>query len=98
MTLLFSLVQAHCAAEAGATLISPFVGRILDWYKKATGKTSYPPHEDPGVISVTSIYGYYKKFGRLERTTFLLLWWIGLDHNPIHHSPFPIAFEMKTYA
>ncbi len=71
MTLLFSLAQAHCAAEAGATLISPFVGRILDWHKKATGKTSYPAHEDPGVISVTNIYGYYKKFGIMERDFFI---------------------------
>ncbi|NES74138.1 MAG: transaldolase, partial [Okeania sp. SIO2D1] len=47
----------------GVTLISPFVGRILDWYKKDTGKDSYPPAEDPGVLSVTNIYNYYKKFG-----------------------------------
>ena len=60
MTLLFSLPQAVCCAEAGATLISPFVGRILDWYKKAEGAT---PKEDPGVRSVTMIYHYYKKFG-----------------------------------
>ncbi len=81
MTLLFCLAQAHCAAEAGATLISPFVGRILDWYKKATGKISYPPEEDPGVVSVTNIYGYYKKFGTLERSTSLCVcvWWIALD-------------------
>lgn len=63
MTLLFSMPQAIAAAEVGATLISPFVGRILDWYKKSTGKESYPPHEDPGVLSVTQIYNYYKKFG-----------------------------------
>lgn len=63
MTLLFSLPQAISCAEAKATLISPFVGRILDWFKKSTGATSYPPHEDPGVISVTTIYNYYKKFG-----------------------------------
>jgi transaldolase len=62
LTLLFSLAQAVAAAEAGATLISPFVGRILDWYKKDTGK-SYEPEEDPGVLSVRTIYGYYKKFG-----------------------------------
>jgi transaldolase len=63
MTLLFSLPQAIGCAQAKATLISPFVGRILDWYKKSEGKESYPPAEDPGVISVTQIYNYYKKFG-----------------------------------
>jgi transaldolase len=63
MTLLFSLPQAVACAEAKATLISPFVGRILDWYKKSTGKASYPPTEDPGVQSVTNIFHYYKKFG-----------------------------------
>lgn len=63
MTLLFSLAQAIACAEAGVTLISPFVGRILDWYKKNEGKDSYPPAEDPGVISVTEIYNYFKKFG-----------------------------------
>lgn len=63
MTLLFSLPQAVAAADVKATLISPFVGRILDWYKKNEGKTSYPPAEDPGVQSVTEIYTYYKKFG-----------------------------------
>ena len=63
MTLLFSLPQAIGCAEANATLISPFVGRILDWYKKAKGVASYPPAEDPGVKSVSNIYDYYKKFG-----------------------------------
>lgn len=63
LTLMFSLAQAIACAEANATLISPFVGRILDWYKKAEGKESYPPDEDPGVLSVTEIYNYYKKFG-----------------------------------
>lgn len=63
MTLMFSLSQAVACAEANATLISPFVGRILDWYKKAEGKEGYPPDKDPGVISVTSIFNYYKKFG-----------------------------------
>ena len=62
MTLLFSLPQAIACAEAKARLISPFVGRILDWYKKSTGK-EYPPSEDPGVLSVKEIYVYYKKFG-----------------------------------
>ena len=63
LTLLFGLHQAVACAENGITLISPFVGRILDWYKKDTGKESYEPAEDPGVVSVTEIYNYYKKFG-----------------------------------
>jgi transaldolase len=63
MTLLFSMAQAIEAAEAGATLISPFVGRITDWYKKAEGKDGYPPAEDPGVKSVQKIYAAYKKRG-----------------------------------
>ncbi len=63
MTLMFSLVQAVAAAEAKATLISPFVGRILDWHLKNEGKTSIPPNEDPGVLSVHNIFNYYKKFG-----------------------------------
>ena len=63
LTLLFGLHQAIACAEADITLISPFVGRILDWYKKDTGKDSYPANEDPGVLSVTSVYNYYKKFG-----------------------------------
>ncbi|MGF1521447.1 MAG: transaldolase [Leptolyngbyaceae cyanobacterium] len=62
LTLLFGIHQAIACAEAGVTLISPFVGRILDWYKKETGK-EYAPTEDPGVQSVTEIYNYYKKFG-----------------------------------
>ena len=62
MTLLFGVHQAVAGAEAGVTLISPFVGRILDWYKKDTGK-DYHGAEDPGVKSVTTIYNYYKKFG-----------------------------------
>ncbi len=63
LTLLFGLHQAIACAEAGITLISPFVGRILDWYKKDTGRDEYASHEDPGVLSVTEIYNYYKKFG-----------------------------------
>ncbi|WP_305073955.1 transaldolase [Propionivibrio sp.] len=63
LTLLFGLHQAIACAEAGVTLISPFVGRILDWYKKDTGRDSYPASEDPGVLSVTQIFTYYKKFG-----------------------------------
>jgi len=63
LTLLFGIHQAIACAENGITLISPFVGRILDWYKKDTGRDSYAPDEDPGVVSVTSIYNYYKKFG-----------------------------------
>ena len=62
LTLLFGIHQAVACADAGATLISPFVGRILDWHKKTTGKTDYASHEDPGVLSVTSIYAYFKTF------------------------------------
>jgi transaldolase len=62
LTLLFGLHQAIAAADAGATLVSPFVGRILDWYKKDTGK-DYHGADDPGVQSVTKVYNYYKKFG-----------------------------------
>ena len=60
LTLLFGFSQAIACAEAGVTLISPFVGRILDWYKSETGKESYSGKEDPGVISVSKIYNYYK--------------------------------------
>ncbi len=62
LTLLFGLHQAIACAEAGVKLISPFVGRILDWYKKHTGRESYPPAEDPGVQSVTQIYNYLRKY------------------------------------
>ena len=63
LTLLFSFAQAVACAEAGVQLVSPFVGRILDWYKKSTGTAAYKPAEDPGVVSVTKIYNYYKKYG-----------------------------------
>jgi len=63
LTLLFSFTQARACAEAGVFLISPFVGRILDWYKASTGKIAYVGDEDPGVISVTEIYNYYKSYG-----------------------------------
>lgn len=63
LTLLFSFAQAVGCAEAGVQLISPFVGRILDWHKKATGRSDFPPAEDPGVVSVTRIYNHYKKHG-----------------------------------
>ena len=63
LTLMFSIAQAVAAAEAGATLISPFVGRIMDWYKNAEGVEGYPPADDPGVKSVTRIYNYYKRHG-----------------------------------
>ncbi len=61
LTLLFSFAQAKACAEANVFLISPFVGRILDWHKANTGITEYAPNEDPGVISVTEIYNYYKQ-------------------------------------
>ncbi|HDR1925472.1 TPA: transaldolase [Pasteurella multocida] len=63
LTLLFSEAQARACAEAGVYLISPFVGRILDWYKANSDKKDYAPAEDPGVISVTKIYNYYKQHG-----------------------------------
>ena len=63
LTLLFGFAQAVACAEAGITLISPFVGRILDWYKKDSGRDSYPGPEDPGVISVTKIFNYFKTYG-----------------------------------
>ena len=63
LTLLFSIAQAIRCAEANVTLISPFVGRILDWYKKDRGVSEIPAPEDPGVLSVGQIYNYYKKFG-----------------------------------
>src|SRR6516164_2996549 len=63
LTLLFSFAQAIACAEAGVTLISPFVGRIYDWYKKEGGGKEIPPDQDPGVASVTRIYNYYKKYG-----------------------------------
>lgn len=63
LTLLFSFAQAVACAEAGVQLISPFVGRILDWYRKSTGVAGYAPAEDPGVQSVTRIFTYYKKYG-----------------------------------
>lgn len=63
LTLLFGFHQAVACAEAGVRLISPFVGRILDWYVKNTDQKTYAPHEDPGVVSVTRIYNYYKAYG-----------------------------------
>jgi transaldolase len=63
LTLLFSFAQAVACAEAGVTLISPFVGRIYDWYRKDRGVKDIPADEDPGVASVTRIYNYFKKFG-----------------------------------
>src|SRR4029077_2931663 len=62
LTLLFGMHQAVACAEAGVTLISPFVGRILDWYKKET-KKDYAPAEEPGVVSVTAIYNSFKRHG-----------------------------------
>jgi transaldolase len=63
LTLLFSFAQAVACAEAKVTLISPFVGRIMDWHKKKDGKDGYAAVDDPGVQSVSKIYQYYKKFG-----------------------------------
>lgn len=63
LTLLFSFAQARACADAGVFLISPFVGRIFDWYKKSDGVDSYPPEQDPGVLSVQRIFDYYKTHG-----------------------------------
>jgi transaldolase len=63
LTLIFGFHQAVACAEAGVRLISPFVGRILDWYVKNTDQKTYAPHEDPGVVSVTRIFNYYKAYG-----------------------------------
>jgi len=63
LTLLFGLHQAIACGDNDITLISPFVGRILDWYKKDSGRDSYPAAEDPGVVSVTDVYNYYKRYG-----------------------------------
>src|SRR6185437_1240994 len=63
LTLLFSFAQAVACAEAGVSLISPFVGRIYDWYKKENGGAEIPHGQDPGVASVARIYNYFKKFG-----------------------------------
>lgn len=63
LTLIFSIAQAVACAESGCTLISPFVGRIMDWHKASQGVDGFKPEEDPGVISVTTIYNYFKKFG-----------------------------------
>ncbi|MCV5950418.1 transaldolase, partial [Escherichia coli] len=62
LTLLFSFAQARACAEAGVFLISPFVGRIMDWYKAKEGR-DFEAQEDPGVLSVTKIYNYYKEYG-----------------------------------
>jgi transaldolase len=67
LTLLFGFAQAVACADAGVTLISPFVGRILDWYKQAENVAGYPADEDPGVRSVTRIYNYYKRHDYLDR-------------------------------
>lgn len=98
LTLLFSFCQAIACAEAGATLISPFVGRILDWYVSNTDKKSFVPEEDPGVVSVTQIYKYYKKFGyktvvmgasfrNIGKMWFNFLVWMKQHMNFVHFSP-----------
>jgi len=63
MTLIFSFAQALACADAGVTLISPFVGRIYDWYIEKHGKKEYDIEQDPGVVSVTKIFNYYKRYG-----------------------------------
>jgi transaldolase len=73
VTLIFGLFQAIAAAEAGATLVSPFCGRVLDWYRKHTGKEYYGA-EDPGVMSVTRVYNYFKKFGHKTQVMGASFW------------------------
>jgi transaldolase len=76
LTLIFGTFQAVAAAEAGATLVSPFCGRVLDWYKKETGK-EYFGAEDPGVIHVTAVYNYFKKFGYKTEVMGASFWNVG---------------------
>jgi len=76
LTLIFGLHQAIAAADAGVTLVSPFCGRVLDWYRKETGKEYYGA-EDPGVISVTLVYNYYKKFGYKTQVMGASFWNVG---------------------
>ncbi len=92
LTLLFGFHQAVACAEAKVTLISPFVGRILDWYLKSTGKTAYAPPEDPGVLSVTRVYNYYKRHGYQTEVMGASLPQRGRNHRagrlrPAHHRP-----------
>jgi transaldolase len=76
LTLIFATFQAVAAAEAGATLVSPFCGRVLDWYKKETGR-DYFGAEDPGVIHVTAVYNYFKKFGFKTEVMGASFWNVG---------------------
>jgi len=76
LTLIFGTFQAVAAAEAGATLVSPFCGRVLDWYKKETGK-EYFGAEDPGVMHVTAVYNYFKKFGYKTEVMGASFWNVG---------------------
>ena len=76
LTLIFGLHQAIAAADAGVTLVSPFCGRVLDWYRKETGKEYYGA-EDPGVISVAAVYNYYKKFGYQTQVMGASFWNVG---------------------
>ncbi len=76
LTLIFGTFQAVAAAEAGATLVSPFCGRVLDWYKKETGK-EYFGAEDPGVIHVTAVYNYFKKYGYKTEVMGASFWNVG---------------------
>lgn len=100
LTLLFSKAQAVACAEAGVTLISPFVGRILDWYVANTDKKSYSGDEDPGVISVKSIYNYYKKFG--YKTVVMGASFRNIGNNDlekiVHCSLWSFAEEIKALA
>ena len=101
LTLLFSFAQAVACAEAGVTLISPFVGRIYDWYKKERGGADIPADEDPGIASVTRIYNYFKKFD--YRTQVMGASFRKVDQivrprrlRPAHHQPRPPGADGKN--
>jgi transaldolase len=94
LTLLFGMHQAVACAEAGITLISPFVGRILDWYKKSTGRAEFPPSEDPGVVSVTRVYNYFKHFG--HKTEVMARWTRPRSARPTRPTAWPATSSRKA--
>lgn len=95
LTLIFDLCQAIASAEAGATLVSPFCGRVLDWYKKETGR-DYFGAEDPGVISVTRIYNYFKKFGYKTVVMGASFWTVGQVRELVGSDLLTIAPKVLT--
>ena len=95
LTLIFDLCQAIASAEAGATLVSPFCGRVLDWYRKETGR-DYFGAEDPGVISVTRIYNYFKKFGYKTQVMGASFWTVGQVRELVGSDLLTIAPKVLT--